>query len=795
MDGTPIITTDPDSGDVILEEVSKPQMGRVSLAEVPHFENLALHMAQDVLDEVAQKLTEQVTYDDDARTVRLKQQSRNYDLLGYGPESEPDNIDYEAADTSGHPLLAQALTRFQAKALSALLPSDEKAVVAVPRQDFDAIPDPQMREQARREANASAKRVEKFYTEYLFVKHPSYVDDTDSILNNSGLNGVGLRKIGLDMTRINRKVTIERVPPQNLLLSYDAETYSDGRLTHIRFMQSQDLIKAIRSEVYRDVEINAFTSEQPDDPVTRAQDKIAGITQQLGQEGDVHKVYDIYCWLFLAGDEHPQGHARPYIVSIHAASMEVMQVRRNWAPNDEDEDIIESFAAYVFLPGKSPSQSLGLGDLLSNITKACRSAQRAMLESAYLANHASGFKLGNLKIQNDSQKLIPGEFMDVQAPVEDIRSVIMPWPFKGADQSLLSLMEKMESNGKELGGAATIDMTELMKPSVSPGPALAAYDESTEFQSSVHRRLYRSHKHELDIIHTNMRYAYGNKAIPFGMNSVLQPQDLMLVDIRPVMKPGQASKQRAMMEAMSTLELADRYPDMINKRQALEDFLYAAGRVDLDTIMLPDPGENPPQPADAVTEYAMAMRSEPIAVGPHQNHMAHIAAHSAQMAGLQNSQLPVEAGEQVMAMLAAHIAEHYAIDMQVKVAAAMGIPLDQMQQMAQQPLPPEMEQQMAQAIAKVEADRAPPEEGQGDSRVAVEQVKGQVQMSLADLEHQQTIELEKLKADHARQLQEQKDAAEMERAKQDDEVALEIANMKAEGTAFDASSRAGVISR
>ncbi len=164
------------------------------------------------------------------------------------------------------------------------------------------------------------------------------------------------------------------------------------------------------------------------------------------------------------------------------------------------------------------------------------------------------------------------------------------------------------------------------------------------------------------------------------------------------------------------------------------------------------------------------------------------------MNGIANSQMPVEQGEMFMSALAAHIAEHYALDLKVKVAAQLGIPVEQFQQLAGQPLPPQLEAQMAQAIAEIEAERAPPEEG-GESRVEVEQVKGQMQIQKSELEHRQTAEMEAIKARHASELQAQKDEAEMARAKQDDETALEIANMKAEGDVFDASSRAGIVSR
>jgi hypothetical protein len=221
------------------------------------------------------------------------------------------------------------------------------------------------------------------------------------------------------------------------------------------------------------------------------------------------------------------------------------------------------------------------------------------------------------------------------------------------------------------------------------------------------------------------------------------------------------------------------------------DYLRALGRPNIDDVMKPDPDENPPKPLDPASEYGQVMKGNPIVAGPAQNHMAHIDAHTAQMQGLQTSNLPVEQGEAAMAILAAHIAEHYAMDTMVKVSAAVGIPLEQFQQ----GLPPEIEAQIAPQIAaaiqQIEAERAPPQE-QEESKTEVEMVKGQNAQALETMKATHAKELETMKARHAQELQKQRDDAEMERSIQDDETAIEIASMPDRNSA---PTRAGGVSR
>ena len=742
----------------------------------PHFKDLTGGMEDYDVDQLATNLTQLIDTDETSREDWQKINSEAWELLGVGPEAEPDpDDDGESADTSNSTLLLTALTRFMSKSMSSLLPSPDEAVNYALAFDANSIEDPEERRALTQDANEAGRRVQRFYTDYFFNSLPSYVEDTEQLLMEMGLNGLGVRKIYTDETQ-HPKVQSAFVPASDIIVSYDAKNFRTGRITHRMQMPTPDLVRMIQSGQYRAVPNLSDTDIPEKDKVLEQKDRIVGLSNQYMQGTETHKIYEVHCDLFLEQDPHPLGLARPYIVTIHAVSMEVLSIVRNWRANDPTERRIEHFVGYMFFPGKSAIYTMGLGHLLSNTTRALRTAQRRGLEAAYLQNHPSGFKLSNFKIRDDSTKIRSGEFIDVDSPTGDIRSALMMHPFQGPSQGLMALASAIESNGKQLGGLATQDLDNLMKAGMAAAPAMAAYEENTEFQSSIHARLFRGISSELKLVHERMREVYGNSAIPFGTNEMLYPGDLIKVNIKPKMVPGQASKTKAIMEAQATLDLSNMMPDIIDRRQASLEFLRAIGKPNIEDLMRPDPAENPPQPMDPASEYGQVMNGQPIRAGLAQNHMAHIDAHTAQMVGLQTSQLPVEQGEAMMAVLAAHIAEHYALDMMVKVSAAVGIPVE----MFQQGLPPEIEAQIApqiaEAIRQIEAERAPPQEQQ-ESKLAIEQVRQEGALAKESMRQKHERELAELKGRQAQELQRQKDEAAMDRAIQDDDTAIEIASM------------------
>jgi len=732
-----VVRRDEETGDII---VGEEQQIEVKPGPVGHGANLALSLDRAKLDEIGGYITQKADADKSSRGEWEEQNTRAMKLLGIGPESDSDDTEYESANTSDHPLLLAALTRFQSTALSEMLPP-EKVCTAVCAFDLDGL-DKEQRGDAERAIEKAIKRVEAYYLDYLGSKLPSYEEDTDLILRDCGLMGVGIRKIYVDPTLPSAPVRADYVPLEDLFISYDAKSTRVGRITHRMRVNASDLVRYMVNGIYRVVDMaTGDTADQ--DAVTRQRDIIQGISDAHLNGDEAYTLYETHANLFLEDDPHPQGLSRPYVITTAKANGQVLAIRRNWVDGDPEERRIEHFVAYPYHPGKSSIFALGLGALLANQTEALRDGQRAGLDAAYLANHPAGFKKSTMSIRDDNTRVIPGSFVDVDSPAAGpISDSLMLHPFKGPDQGLMSLMDRMEVNGKELGGIATADLTSMMGPSVAPGPAMAAYDEQTKFQSAVHRRLYKANKTELTLIHQRMREIFGNQTVPFGQNSALQPEDLILTKLLPAMDPSQISRARRMMEAQVKLDTATANPDVMDKRAALIDFLNAIGASDIDHLLLPEPQEA--KPADPLTEYTRALKRVPIVAGPAQNHAAHIDAHMASLKGLQTAPVSAEDGEMAMAALAAHITEHFALDMAVQVAAAMGIPMEAFAE----GIPPEVEYQIApmiaETMAQIEQMRAGPTEE--DIKVQIEQIRAENKVAVERIRSETTLAKEAMES-------------------------------------------------
>ena len=436
--------------------------------EIPHGANFALQMQQSSLDSIAETLTETIAFDQDGMTPWEEIATDVMDHLGIGPDADADDGEDETSDTSSHTLMLTALLRFQAKALSVMLPSDDMAVRTKPAIDLEQITDDDKRDELREKISAAERRVQKFYTDYLFHKLPSYEEDTDQILHDMGLTGVGLRKIVTDRSRQATPVMPEYVAAGDLIVSYSSRNFRMGRYAHKMDMATGDLIRRIQTGVYRAIKV--VDQEVPDSTgISDARDKMYGLVPANLMNSETHRIYEVYTHLFLDADPHPKRLPRPYIVTIHSQSREILAIQRNWDQADPDETPLEHFIGYIYHPGKNAVTGIGLGQILLQTTKALRKAQRRTLEAGYLQNHPSGFKLSNLSIRNGDTKVRPGEFVDVDSPTGDIRAALMVHPFQGPSQGLMALAQTLEANGRELGGIASIDFASLMKAGVAAG--------------------------------------------------------------------------------------------------------------------------------------------------------------------------------------------------------------------------------------------------------------------------------------------------------------------------------------
>lgn len=765
--------------DLLLQEESPPRPP--APAVLGHRENIADHLDETILQEIAQSLIGKVDDDFASREPWMEQVTRALELLGVGPEAEPDHTDFDQADTTSHDLLLKSLVRFQSRAISEMLPQGEGVYVCRVKSlvDLDALP-PEQREEAEKEIGDQETRVKEFFTDYLLNKLDTYYEDHDQTIYETGLTGASFKTVFVDPTRPDAPVQVERTPVENVGIAYNAVSLRTSRLTRRIEMLATDLLSRIENGTYRVPEnITLIAGVDTTSVVTAARDKLQGVQPSSVFESETHSILEVQAYLLLDSDpeSNPLRIPRPYIVTLHEKTQSVLAIYRNWADGDPVARPLEHMVGYLFHPGESAVLGWGLGHLLANTTEALRKALRRTLEAGHLQNLPGGFKSAKLSIRRDAESFVPGMLKDVDIPAESsIRDSIYMLQFPGPSPGLIQLMQMLQESGEELGDVATMDVSEMLRPNVPLGSVLALLDESSAFPTAVKGRLYRSQAREYRLIQQAMIGAFGNVDVQFGANKVLKAGDLEAVEIKPAIDPKEISKQRRLLTAQALQAEAEKSPDIVDRRKATRSLLVALG-ADPDYYIV-EPAEA--KPADAITEYRMALGGAPLKAGWSQNHQAHSETHLSQLRMVANSNLPVERGTAVSQTLASHIAEHMALDLAVQVASRMGIELS----VLEKGIPPEIEAEIAPQIAKmvqeVEALRVAP--GEGDVRTRIAEIQAQSKQQAQFLEAQESAakrfhEVEEKRKDRAHEMEmlRFKEGREDERNEEDNETVIEAA--------------------
>ena len=314
--------------------------------------------------------------------------------------------------------------------MSALLPSPDIACRAESVIDPNVIDNIEARDALREETTDAANRVVNFTSDYLLRRNDTYSTDTDLILRDCGLHGMGFRKIYNDLSRRAMRTRVERVLIDDVYFSQDCKSMTTGRITHRLRLNSNDMIRNLQNGVFF-TEGELSEGQIEDGLVQETMLDTLGINHSGLDENGTHEVYETQAMLVIEEDMRVDGLARPYLVSIHRSSQKILSVRRNWKLEDDDEGAIQRLVLWPYSTGASYVQPKGLGAILGPITRALRTAQRRGFEAAFLQNHPSGLKLSNLKVRDDASHIVPGEFVDVDSPTGRIADAFYTMPFNG----------------------------------------------------------------------------------------------------------------------------------------------------------------------------------------------------------------------------------------------------------------------------------------------------------------------------------------------------------------------------
>ena len=625
--------------------------------------NLVEFLDEDVLIEVASDLED--SYEDfkAGRSDWEDTYVKGLELLGFKYEnrSEP----FQGASGATHPVLAEAVTQFQALAYKELLPAQGPV-----RTQIIGAHNPDSEKQSA--------RVKDFMNYQLMVNMKEYEPEFDQMLFNLPLAGSTFKKVYYDSV-LNRCVS-KFVPAEDLYVSYNATSLEDTDVIIHKIKISQnDLRKQQLTGFYADIELSEDSYEA--DEVTDTKDDISGVERTA--KSDVHTLLECHIELDLEGfeDKDEQGEETglklPYIVTIHHDSSKVLSVRRAYAVDDPLRKKKEYFVHFKFLPGLG-FYGFGLIHMIGGLSRTATAALRQLLDAGTLSNLPAGFKQRGIRVRDEAQPLQPGEFRDVDAPGGNLRDAFMPLPFKDPSATLLQLMGVVVQAGQRFASIADMQVGDGNQ-SAAVGTTMALLERGSRVMSAIHKRIYAAMKCEFMLL-SKCFATYLPKTYPYdivgGAREVFATDFDDRVDIIPVAYPNIFSQTQRITIAQTELQMAMSNPQMHNLYHAYKHMYEALGVKNIDTL-LPPPMQ--PTPLDPASENILAMNGKKFQAFPKQDHQAHMKAHLQFM-----GTTIVRNNPKAMGLLQQNCMEHITLMAGEQIELEFSEEITQMQQMGQQ---------------------------------------------------------------------------------------------------------------
>tara|TARA_R100001440_G_scaffold53594_2_gene73371 strand:+ start:2230 stop:4731 length:2502 start_codon:yes stop_codon:yes gene_type:complete len=642
--------------------------------EIPFDANLVEYLDDDILGVMSSKLISAVENDKESRKEWEKTYTDGLKYLGMRFD-EQRSQPFEGSSGVIHPILSEAVTQFQAQAYKELLPAQGPIKTQVIGQ---------------RDANTEmqAERVGEFMNYYIMNEMPEYDPDLDQLLFYLPLSGSAFKKVYYDAAK-GRPMS-KFIPAEDLLVPYNAtDLLSAERVTHVVSMSNNEVRKLQLSGFYADTELKPYDSIMRDE-IDKEIDKIQGVEPDYGED-EQRKLYEIHTVAEIEGFEdvndmgETTGLKIPYIITIDDASQKILSIRRNYDPQDTFRNKINYFVQYKFLPGLG-FYGLGLSHMIGGLSKASTSILRQLIDAGTLSNLPAGFKTRGIRIRDEASPLQPGEFRDVDAPGGALRDSLMPLPYKEPSNVLFQLLGLLVDSGKRFAAIADMNIGDS-NAAMPVGTTVALLEKGTKVMSAIHKRLHYSQKNEFQIL-ARIFQEFLPPVYPYETGS--GPREIKIedfdnrVDVIPVSDPNIFSMSQRVIMAQELLTMVQSNPQLHGPQGIYEAYrrMYAALGVDnIDSLLMP-PADNTPKPIDAGIENSGLLQGIPQQAFPEQNHEAHVAAHKSlflTQAVITNPQL--------QSIIIAHVMQHLQF---------------MANQMAEQQMPPEVQQQIQSAAQQMQ---------------------------------------------------------------------------------------------
>ena len=690
-------TVNPEGTEVVMDEEGGAEINFDPMAQQQmsqnHFDNLAEQIDDHELGKLGSKLFDDYSQYKFSRKDWEDTYTKGLDLLGfkYVNPTQP----FQGASGATHPVLAEAVTQFQAQAYKELLPADGPV-----RTQSLGKPSRQKEEQA--------VRVKNFMNYQLMDVMKEYEPEFDQMLFYLPLAGSAFKKVYYD--ELQGRAVSKFVPADDLVVPYTATSIEDAdSVMHTVKMSENDLRKKQVSGFYRDVELKPGYDQETE--VEKRERQLEGIKKT--RDEDIFTLIEAHVYLDLPGFEdvnletgEPTGIKLPYIVTVEKNMRSVLSIRRNYQPNDPLKKKVEYFVHFRFLPGMG-FYGFGLIHMIGGLSRTATTALRQLLDAGTLSNLPAGFKQRGIRVRDEAQSIQPGEFRDVDAPGGSIKDAFMTLPFKEPSQTLLQLMGIVVQAGQRFAAIADMQVGDGNQQA-AVGTTIALLERGSRVMSAIHKRLYVAMKQEFSLL-ANVFKTYLPPEYPYdvvGAQRNVKVTDFDdKIDIIPIADPNIFSQSQRISMAQTELQLAMANPRLHNLYEAYYAMYQAIGVKDIDKILPPPPQ---PTPIDPAVENIMALSAKPFQAFKGQDHQAHITSHLSFMSSNLARNNPM-----ILGALEKNCFEHISMMAQEQVEVEFReemMQLQQLQQMAQQnPMMqqnPQFQQQIMQISMKVEARKA-----------------------------------------------------------------------------------------
>ena len=765
--------------------------------------NLAELLPPRELSRKAADLVSNYTSDREARSEWEERYKNGLETLE--PDGGLDESEDERAtrglSTVVHPMIAEAATQFNARAIAELYPSGGPVKTVIV-----GDPDEELEEQAR--------RVRDFMNYQITQEMPEYFPDLDQMLFHLPLVGQTFKKVWWD-SNMDRQCS-QFVRAEDFVVAPESkDLQTSPRYTHVIRMPKNDYNRYVQSGFYLPTEFDGENIDPSGDVVG----EIEGVDQYGDSaEDEVMTLLEMHVYEIFDDiddvEESDTAVAVPYVVTIDYDNQSIVSIRRNWREQDERKLRRDWFVSYKFLPGLG-FYGFGLYHLIGGLGKAATGSLRALLDSAAFANMQGGFKLRG-RVSGGEVQVNPGEFVDLDATVDDVNKAIMPLPFKEPSQSLFNLLGFIVQSGQRFASTADLNVGDV-NPNSPVGTTVALIEQGSKSFSAIHKRLHYAQGQEFkllaDLNAENLPESF-TFALSGSSEEVFAADFNERIDVIPVSDPNIFSTAQRIAQAQAILEMAKAAPQLHDMYEAFKR-MYEAIRIPNIDEILKKPEEAVQM--DPIDENMSVMYGKPIRAFVEQDHDSHIAVH---MQFMQDPSLGGNPGaQQMQPILIAHIAEHIALLYRVRMEQSVGVPLPalpnfrdpdfkfedvnpeldrlisqraaQVVQEAPQMKPiPAMQQAMqqsqqgnplqyAQQLAQLETEAL---KARTQSQIEADQAKAQSSIQIKQAEAQQDMQIEQMKAQQDLQAKIQKLEADLqlEREKNASKIQLEREKIQAE---------------